>query len=180
MIDTMPAWFWIPAALALWAWLLFDVITRGVRRMSALIAQAFADWRECRTDYDLALYAAYEVAAAATNDRLVNARGRAAGIDPMSLFMGNDRRARAYASPELLEHWEAHPRLTFAAFEAQWMASGLAAIDPDGMPLERAQDPRSYHEERDQARDYEAQEPSRDIENQTRREYAHIHEGIER
>jgi hypothetical protein len=39
----------------------------------------------------------------------------------VSLFKGPDVRARAYASEELIEHWERHPRMTFEAFEAQWM-----------------------------------------------------------
>lgn len=86
----------------------------------ALIAEAFADWRVCRAEYDGVLYAQYEAAAAACNDALVNARGRARAIDPISLFMGPAVRAYAYASEELIEWWTSHPRLTYAAFEAQW------------------------------------------------------------
>lgn len=89
--------------------------------MSALIAQAFAAWRECRADYDLALDAAYERAAAECNDRMLNARGLAKGVAPRSLFMGPHIHADAYASEELRDHWERHPRLTFEAFEKQWM-----------------------------------------------------------
>lgn len=88
--------------------------------MSALIVQAFADWRECREAYDEVLYANYERAAAACNDRLVNARGRARGIDPISLFMGPAVRAYAYASEELVEFWLTHARVTYAEFERQW------------------------------------------------------------
>jgi hypothetical protein len=87
----------------------------------SILSEAFADWRECRAEYELVLLSAYERAAAATNDRLVNARGRAKGIDPVSLFKGNRVRAEAYASEELLEHWARHPRVTFAAFEKQWV-----------------------------------------------------------
>lgn len=92
-------------------------------RVTTIIAQAFADWRECRSDYDAVLYAQYEAAAAACSDRLLNARGEGADIDPLSLFMGTRARAYAYASPELIEWWESHPRVTFADFERQWLAT---------------------------------------------------------
>ncbi|WP_096359415.1 hypothetical protein [Microbacterium sp. TPU 3598] len=86
----------------------------------SLIGEAFAEWRECRAAYDDSLYAQYEVAEEATRGAMLNARGRAKGIDPLSLFMGNKARALAYASEELVEHWARHPRVTFAMFERQW------------------------------------------------------------
>ncbi len=87
----------------------------------SIIGSAFADWREVREEYEEVRTRAYMAAEEATNGALLNARGRAAGIDPGSLFMGNDVRARAYASPELLEHWEQHPRVTYADYERQWV-----------------------------------------------------------
>ncbi|TDL43859.1 hypothetical protein [Microbacterium oleivorans] len=87
----------------------------------SIIGSAFADWREVREEYEEVRIAAYMRAEEATNGKLLNSRGRAAGIDPGSLFMGNDTRARAYASPELLEHWETHPRVTYADYERQWV-----------------------------------------------------------
>jgi hypothetical protein len=89
---------------------------------------ALANWRECRAEYDLTLYADYERAAEACRDALLNARGRRAGVDPLSLFMGNEARAHAYASDELLEHWRSHPRVTFARFERVWMARREAEL----------------------------------------------------
>jgi hypothetical protein len=86
----------------------------------SLIVNAFDEWRECRAEYDAVLYAQYERAAEACNDALVNARGRARGVDPISLFMGPAVRAYAYASEELIEFWRSHPRVTYAMFEAQW------------------------------------------------------------
>jgi len=121
-VETWPAWFWMPLAVVLWTIVIAPAAVRRFRTMSLHFDLALAAWRECRADYELVLYARYEAAADATNDRLVNARGRRAGIDPVSLFMGNERRARAYASPELIEWWETHPRLTFAAYERQWIA----------------------------------------------------------
>lgn len=32
MIDTMPAWLWIPAAVVLWGYLAADAIARRIRR----------------------------------------------------------------------------------------------------------------------------------------------------
>lgn len=121
MTDTLPAWFWVPAAIILWAIVLHPYVRR-YRPVSALVARGFAEWRECRQEYALALDSAYERAAEATNDRLVNELGRRAGIAPESLFLVPERRAYRYASPELIEWWETHPRLTFEAFERQWMA----------------------------------------------------------
>ncbi|MEW2459844.1 hypothetical protein [Microbacterium sp. K41] len=88
----------------------------------SIIDDAFAAWRECRGEYDDTLYAQYEAAEEATNGAMLNARGRRKGVDPFSLFMGNETRALAYASEELVEHWESHPRITFAKFERQWLA----------------------------------------------------------
>ncbi len=89
--------------------------------MSRHFEDALRDWRECREAFELLMLAAYERAAAATNGRLLNDRGRRAGVDSLSLFMGNAVRARAYASEELLEHWRSHPRVTFDRFEREWL-----------------------------------------------------------
>lgn len=86
----------------------------------SLISDGFAAWRECRAVYDDTLYAQYEAAEEATRGAMLNARGRARGIDAFSLFMGPEVRALAYASEELIEHWATHPRVTFAMFEKQW------------------------------------------------------------
>jgi hypothetical protein len=88
-----------------------------------IIRAAFAEWRACRHDYDEVLYAQYVRAEEATNGRLVNAEGRARGIDPLSLFMGTRARAYRWASEELRDHWEKHPRVPFVEFERQWSAA---------------------------------------------------------
>ncbi|KTS09058.1 hypothetical protein [Microbacterium testaceum] len=90
--------------------------------MSVIITQAFAEWRDCRASFNDLLYAAYERAEAETNGALLNADGRAQGVDALSLFMGSEIRAHRYASPELLDHWERYPRVTFESFERQWLA----------------------------------------------------------
>jgi hypothetical protein len=47
---------------------------------------------------------------------MLNRAGKAAGIDERSLFTGPESRARRYASEELLNHWQSHPRPTSAYF----------------------------------------------------------------
>lgn len=69
-----------------------------------------------REAFDDHKHAAYLRAEEATNGRMLNARGERNGIDAFDLFEGNEATARAYASPELLEHWRSHTRPTFARF----------------------------------------------------------------
>lgn len=88
--------------------------------MSKLFDDAIAAWRDCRAEFEDYRLAEYARAAEACRGRLLNRRGRDAGIDSLSLFMGNEIRARAYASEELLEHWRSHPRPVFEHFERQW------------------------------------------------------------
>jgi hypothetical protein len=88
--------------------------------MSYLVREALAAWRDCRTDFELYREHAFDAAHEATHGVLLNQRGLKAGVDPWSLFIGNDVRARAYASRELTDWWEDHPRLTFERFEQQW------------------------------------------------------------
>lgn len=97
----------------------------------SIISEAFSAWRECRAEYDDTLYAQYMAAEEATNGAMLNARGREKGIDPFTLFMGNETRARAYASEELIEHWETHPRITFAKFERKWQQQREAELIED-------------------------------------------------
>lgn len=65
------------------------------------------------------LEAAYAEAEEATRGAMLNARGRRAGVSVRSLFMGPERRAQAYASPELREFWYYHPRVTVTEFVSQ-------------------------------------------------------------
>lgn len=97
----------------------------------SIVSEAFNAWRECRAEYDETLYAQFDAAEEATNGAMLNARGREKGIDPFTLFMGNETRARAYASEELIEHWETHPRITFAMFEQKWQRQREAELIED-------------------------------------------------
>lgn len=87
--------------------------------MSRIFALAASHWRSLQAEYETYREGAYERAETECNGVLLNQRGKKAGIDPYSLFMGNEARAHAYASEELIEHWSRHPRLTFAEFERQ-------------------------------------------------------------
>ena len=62
---------------------------------------------------------AWRQAEDATNGYMLNKAGRAQGIDERSLFTGPESRARRYASEELLEHWQTHPRPTARMFEGK-------------------------------------------------------------
>lgn len=93
---------------------------------SPLFMHAAAMRASIRQAYDLALDARYELALDACAGVLLNARGRAAGIDSRSLFEGRHARAEAYASEELVEWWGKHGRVDFRTFEAQAFADMLA------------------------------------------------------
>ncbi len=88
--------------------------------MSLRFERALSEWRECRAAYDDLLYAQHDAAEEATRGAMLSELGRARGVTTLSLFLGPEIRARAYASPELREHWDAHPRINFARFEQQW------------------------------------------------------------
>lgn len=85
--------------------------------MSVIFEAAAAEWRRVREEYELHLEAQYARAVEECRCVLLNARGQAAGIDEFSLFKGPMRRARLYASEELLDFWTRHTRLTFEQFE---------------------------------------------------------------
>jgi hypothetical protein len=86
---------------------------------SASFGFARDQWRALRDEFENVRAAAYERAVDDTNGALLNARGRAKGIDAWDLFIGPAVRANAYASDELREHWAKHGRLTFAEYERQ-------------------------------------------------------------
>jgi len=100
------------------------------RRMgSAVVEQALGRWREVRAEFEDYRLACYARAVDECNGRLLNRRGRKAGIEDYSLFMGPESRAAAYASEELLEHWRNFDRPVFARYERQfafsdWLSQG--------------------------------------------------------
>lgn len=93
--------------------------------MSAIFAVASSMWRDMKAEFDAALAAAYGLAETETNGNLVNRKGKAKGLVGWDLFTGPEIRARAYASEELLEHWEKHARPNLNLFEQQWTESRI-------------------------------------------------------
>jgi hypothetical protein len=81
------------------------------------VSHLFDAWRRCRRDFDVYREALLEQAERDCRGILLNGRGRAKGVDPLDLFMGNEATAQAYASTELKEWWLEHGRPTFEQFE---------------------------------------------------------------
>lgn len=74
---------------------------------------------EVREEYGRLIEAQCNEAEDACRGVLLNEKGRAAGVDPLSLFMGRQTVALYYASEELKDWWNEHPRVTFTQYEAQ-------------------------------------------------------------
>jgi hypothetical protein len=91
-----------------------------------LFRAAIARHHELRSDWLDQIESLYLAAEAATRGHLLNRRGRDCGIDPRSLFYGSQIRASAYASDELIEHWQTHPRLPWRHY--------VAALDRESCP----------------------------------------------
>lgn len=79
-------------------------------------------WREMA-------HAQYLAAESETAGNLLNARGRAAGIDAWSLWQGPMWQAERHASWELLRYWEQHPRITISEYRRQAAAARAAEQD---------------------------------------------------
>ncbi|MFB6846214.1 phage minor capsid protein [Streptomyces sp. NPDC056373] len=93
--------------------------------------------REARALYDEYVYRQYLAAEDACNGYLLNAKAKAAKINPATLFSGPARIAYARASDELKEWWAEHGRLTQAEFieqvtgQAQRWAAGARKNEAD-------------------------------------------------
>ena len=75
--------------------------------------------RAVRRMYDEYVQISYLRAEARANGHLLSPAGRAARIDPVTLFSGQRARARKYASEELKRFWaEVEPRQTYTEFRA--------------------------------------------------------------
>lgn len=70
-------------------------------------------------EYQDEVYRQWLQAEAETNGYMLNKAGRAAGISDRSLFTGPESRVAKYASRELLDYFDAHPRPT----RASWFGS---------------------------------------------------------
>ncbi len=79
--------------------------------LDAMVARHYQGWQEAQ----------WLAAQASTNGYLLNAEGRAAGIDPRSLFEGSWDRAQRYASEELRNWWTQHGWMNITEFRAQML-----------------------------------------------------------
>jgi hypothetical protein len=84
----------------------FDALTRDAYREAATLAY----WR----------------AEDACNGQLLNRAAYQHGVDPESLFMGPEHRARKWASEELLRHWQDVGRLSYAQYVADLLEDASA------------------------------------------------------
>lgn len=73
-------------------------------------------------EYQDEVYRQWLTAEAETNGYMLNKAGRAAGINERSLFTGPESRVAKYASRELLDYFDAHPRPT----RASWFGSAAS------------------------------------------------------
>lgn len=95
---------------------------------SSIFQEAARQWHQMKSDYLGYIDAEYDKALEACAGVLVNKAGREQHVDGYNLFTGTQGRADKYASPELLEYWMDHPRLSLMDFELQWMSGQIEFI----------------------------------------------------
>lgn len=94
-----------------------DANARRSRERWAAVRQAWTLWTENQVAQ----------AEAACRGNLLSKAGRAAGVDPWSLWSGRSSVAVRYASEELLEFWAVSPRVTVTEYRQQMRRLSLAA-----------------------------------------------------
>lgn len=72
-----------------------------------------------RRSYDEFTHINYLQAEKATRGNMLNKRGKADGVDPLTLFTGPISRARRYASEELMRWWSTNGRMNLTQFRAE-------------------------------------------------------------
>ena len=91
--------------------------------MSMIYDLAGELWHVMKADYEDALNQSITEADEACHGYLVNKAGKAEGITARDLFTGPASRAVKYATRELFDYWQTHPRITLAHFEREWLFS---------------------------------------------------------
>lgn len=81
-----------------------------------------------RSDYLGHVDNEYDKALEVCSGVLVNNIGRAAHVDGYSLFTGSQLKAMKFASEELKEYWETHPRLSLEDYELLWLSGQLEGV----------------------------------------------------
>lgn len=72
-----------------------------------------------KRSYDEFTHVNYLQAEKATRGNMLNKRGKADGVDPLTLFTGQLSRARRYASEELMRWWSTNGRMNLTQFRAE-------------------------------------------------------------
>ena len=94
----------------------------SARRAATRSERARRRRRDAEQEYRDEVYRQWLAAEAATNGFMLNQAGRRGGIDERSLFVGPESRVRKYASAELIEWFQSHPRPT----RVSWFGSASA------------------------------------------------------
>lgn len=92
------------------------------KRAAARKQRARERRQERESEYQDEVYRQWLQAEAETNGYMLNKAGKAAGIDERSLFTGPQSRVAKYASRELRDYFDAHPRPT----RVSWFGSAYA------------------------------------------------------
>jgi hypothetical protein len=99
-----------------------DTGQAGVSLADARRERARRRRRNAEQEYRDEVYRQWRAAEAATNGYLLNRAGQRRGIDERSLFAGPESRVLKYASAELIEWFQSHPRPT----RVSWFGSAAA------------------------------------------------------
>lgn len=89
------------------------------KRAEARKARADERRKQRQAEYTDEVYRQWLMAESETNGYMLNKAGKKADIDERTLFTGPEHRVAKYASPELIEFFESHPRPT----RASWFGS---------------------------------------------------------
>lgn len=89
------------------------------KRAEARKARADERRQQRQSEYKDEVYRQWLMAESETNGYMLNKAGKKADIDERTLFTGPEYRVAKYASPELIEFFESHPRPT----RASWFGS---------------------------------------------------------
>jgi len=87
---------------------------------SPIFAHAADMWRQMRAEFQDYLEAQMTAAQRDLGPHLLR---RSSDATTESVFTGPWQHAQAHASPELIEWWEQHGRMTVTEYEHQWLAA---------------------------------------------------------
>lgn len=98
---------------------------------STIFERAAQQWHTMRSDFLSHVDNEYDKALEVCCGVLVNRAGVELNVDGYCLFTGTQRRADKYASEELKEYWEKHPRLSLEDYELLWLSGQIEFLERD-------------------------------------------------